>query len=206
MENKIYFQPEVHVKRKQRKETTGKNHRELYLIVFLAFVGIIILAILYLLRGTTKISGKYPENINNESITCYSKELRFDKTPSLDSDNKQIRINMIFNGEEDLKAISLEYTLNYATEDEAYRAEAVSHAELNRSLASAGYSTDKFENKFARYNNKLIISLFSNLNELDQISASFFMLNHDAVVSSKTMDEYEEYYTNQGFACKSTLK
>ena len=87
-----------------------------------------------------------------------------------------IKINIIFNDKKAVKSISLIYTAIFPTEKDAYATEAVSHAFFNKSLEASGYSASKFSNKYARYDNKLILSLTANGNEIDSFSAPFFMI------------------------------
>lgn len=213
MEEKLYFKPAKYGKgiKKQKekieKDKDEKDHRIRNLIVFLLFIVAIILIILWLLHGKTTTSGQYPENISNESLTCISKNTKYEKTSWVDSDDKELKINAIFNGTESLKTISLIYTLNYADESEAYYAEAKSHAQLNDSFAAVGYDVRKFDNKFARYNNKLIISLTASKSEIDEYSAVYFMLPIEADgFKLKTLSDYKRAYETQDFFCVVTAE
>ena len=178
MEEKLYFKPELSEKKKG-KTNSKKDHRFLKLFSFLLMLLIIILVIIWLLRGKTTVSGQYPENVSNESLSCASNSVKPPKLSSIDSDEKELKINAVFRGTDELKSLSLIYTLNYPTEDEAYKNEAISHAELNESLSASGFSVSSFKNKFSRYDGKLIISLSINKTEINEFSAPFFLLIPD---------------------------
>lgn len=213
MEEKLYFKPAKYgkgIKQKAKPEKTAdenKNHRVRNLIFFLIFIVVIVLIILWLLRGKTTVSGQYPENVSNESLTCVSINTQYEKTSWIDSDNKELKINAIFNGTELLKSISLIYTLHYADESEAYYAEAKSHAQLNDGFAAVGFDVRKFDNKFARYGNKLIISLTANKSEINEYSASYFLLPvEDGDLKLKTISDYKNAFEGQGFSCTTTAE
>ncbi|MBQ3294383.1 hypothetical protein IJG98_01470 [Candidatus Saccharibacteria bacterium] len=215
MEEKLYFKPASYGKGIKKKDKSTKpdesdknnDHRIRNLILFLALIAIIVLIILWLLRGKTTMTGQYPENVSNESLTCVSANTQYEKTSWIDSDNKELKINAIFNGTESLKSISLIYTLYYADEGEAYYAEAKSHAQLNDGFAAIGFDVQKFDNKFARYGNKLIISLTANKSEINEYSASYFLLPvEDDGLKLKTISDYKNAFENQSFSCTATVE
>lgn len=209
MEEKLYFKPEHYGQKKDNKpkeKSEKKNRRIPKLLGFLLLIVIIVLIIIWLLRGKTTVSGRYPENVKTESLTCVSTELTPEKLSGADAKDKEVKINAIFRDVEELKSISLTYTLNYASSDETYGYEAKSHAEFNKSLSASGYSVSKFKNKFARYDSDLIISLFAEKNELDQIAAPYFMLSVDKDGSIPgNISEYKKNYEAQGFSCESSI-
>lgn len=214
MEEKLYFKPANYGrgKKKEQAEQKGepkekKNHKALKLIGILLFLLIVVIIIIWLLHGKTTTTGQYPENIRNESLSCVSKTKKYSIVDLVDSDEKELKINAIFNGEDSLKNISIIYTLIYATENDAYRSESVAHAELNETLTAAGFNTNKFSNKFARYNERLIISLTANGSELNEFSSRFFELNlNDTDDFPKTLTDFRKVYETTGFSCESTLQ
>ena len=214
MEEKLYFAPadygkgakmKAHAAKKAQTQEK-KNHRFLKLGGFLLILTIAIIIIIWLLHGKTTTTGQYPENVRNESLSCTNNAKKYDPAGPIDSDTKSLKINAIFRGSEALKEISLIYTLEYASEKEAYEHEAISHAHFNKSLGASSYPISKFSNKYARYDNKLIISLTANLNEIDSISAPYFLisLDEDREVVVKSIDEYQSMYEAQGFICENT--
>lgn len=209
MEEKLYFKPENYGKKKESKEkptSEKKDRKGLKLAIFFLVLLIIILIILWLLRGKTTVSGRYPENVKNESLTCISTNLTPPKLSGAISQDKEVKINAVFYGSEELKSLSLIYTLHYSSSDEAYGYEAKSHAEFNKALGTSGYEVNKFKNKFSRYDSDLIISLFASANDVDQISAPYFMLtvDDDGNVAT-TLSEYRTDYESQGFTCESSI-
>ena len=208
MEERLYFEPETSGKKKIKKEKEKKkNHKFLKLFFFLLFLLIIILIIIWLLNGSKTISGQYPENVKNESLTCISNNIQYEKTSWIDSDNKELKINAIFNGEDSLKTISLIYTLTYASEEDAYFAEAKSHAQINEGFATIGYNTRKFNNKFSRYDNKLIITLTASGAEIDEYSADYFLLpKEETKARLEKLSDYEKELEAKGLKCASTIE
>lgn len=205
MEESLYFEPETSGNKK-RTGKKKKDHKILKLFFFLLFLLVIILIIIWLLKGTKTISGQYPENIKNEALNCESESLEYPKITSVTSDKKKLQINLIFKGENKLSSIALIYTLYLDSEDAVKRAEAFAHAEFNLGLNAVGYNTSSFDNKFARYSDRLIISVFGNSSEINEKSASYFMLR-DVKSSNEipqTIDEFVENYQNQGFTCNSS--
>ena len=196
--------PNLRELRKKKGNPEKKEHKFLKLLLFLLLLLIIILIIIWLLRGSKTISGQYPENVKDETLQCASAEIAYKKAGAVDSDNKELKINALFNDEEQLSTIHLTYTLEYSTEKEAASAEAISHADFNRALGKAGFSAGKFNNKFTILENKLVISLYGTSSDLTEYAGDFFMINSQDSMP-KTLSEYRQNYEAQGFSCVSSL-
>ncbi|MBQ6605584.1 hypothetical protein IJH66_01225 [Candidatus Saccharibacteria bacterium] len=204
-EKRLYFEPEFSGNKKHKKEKSKKGeHKFLKLFFFLLFLLIMVLIIIWLLRGSKTVSGQYPANVKNEALICESEEIAYSKITKAISDNKNLKINILFDSDNKLKNASLIYTLYYDNEDEVKRAEAFAHAEFNLGLNDNGYSSSKFNNKFARYPDRLIISLFANSSDIDEYTAQYFMINQEEYHFPETISEYKKMYDSQGFSCEST--
>lgn len=199
MEEKLYFAPANYGKgaKHAKKTKEKKNHKILKLVSFLLLIAAITIVLIWLLHGNTTTSGQYPASIKNEALNCETDALSYPKITSATSSKKNLKINAIFTNENKLKTIALIYTLYFNNEEETRRAEAFSHAEFNLGLNDQGYSSSTFENKFARYSDRLIISLFGNSSTLDEYTVSYFML--DGIPAD--IEEYAEKYQAQGFIC-----
>ena len=69
-----------------------------------------------------------------------------------------------------------------------------------------GYNVGKFSNKFARYGNKLILSLYATVSEIDEYSADYLMLDKEPGIAERTLVEFKQIYEKQGFACEATTE
>ncbi len=209
MEEKLYFAPANYGKgaKHAKKSKEKKNHKILKLVSFLLFLAIIAVIIIWLLHGNTTTSGQYPENIRNESLVCESNDITYEKVSRVNSDNKELKISMVFVGSDTLSSGSLKYTLKYSSYGEAHDAEAISHAQFNLGLQRLGYDSSKFNNKFSTIDNELVITLnFSAKSEIDDTTRSYLLLNYDSNDKlPSTLPEYRQNYEQQGFACTSTI-
>ena len=215
MEEKLYFKPAKYGKgiknqkeKTEKKDKDEKDHRTRNLILFLIFIITVVLIILWLLRGKTTTAGQYPANVKNETLNCESSNLPYSKITSVSSEQKNLKLNLVFDNSEKLKSIALIYTMGFTNDEEVKRAEAFAHAEFNLGLNAAGFNSSMFENKFARYSNQLIISLFGDLSTLNEYTASYFMIDDAESPDSlpKSIDEYAQNYQTQGFTCNTQEK
>ncbi len=219
MEEKLYFRPAKYGKGLKKKahatEKTAdggaqkekKDHKALKLVSFLLFLAIIIFIIIWLLHGKTTTTGQYPENVRNESLTCISTTTTYEKVNQVNSNNKELKISMVFDGEDALSSASLKYTLKFGSYSESYSAEAISHAQFNLALQALGYDSSKFNNKFSIIDNELVISLSTTASKgIDDFTRSYFLIDYakdDEL--PKTLAEYKTNYEKQGFSCTSTV-
>ena len=197
LEEKLYFKPETPKKEK-------RDHRFLKLFFFLLFLVFVILVIIWLLRGSKTVSGQYPENLKNESLSCVSNELTYPFTPATVSEDRELKINAVFNGENHLSSINLSYSLGYQTTEEVVSAEAVAHADFNRKLGKRGFSAGKFNNKFTVLDNRLVVSIYGASGDIVDNTADFFMIDSSSELP-KTIRDYKKTYEALGFECTSTL-
>ncbi|MBR2587333.1 hypothetical protein IKE71_03110 [Candidatus Saccharibacteria bacterium] len=217
MEEKLYFKPASYGKKAKKRpepekptrlEKDKSNHRLRNLIIFALIIVIVIVIILWLLRGKTTTTGQYPANIRNESLTCKTENLGYEKVSDVSSNNKELKINMIFASGDSLSSGNLSYTLHFASYAEAHSAEAVSHAQFNIGLQELGYDAGKFNNKFSIIGSDLVITLnLSSKTALDETTRSYFLVNYKKNGElPSTLSDYKSNYESQGFSCESTLR
>jgi len=213
LEEKLYFKPASYGKgnkKKDRQEKEGetekdeKSHRVRNLILFLTPAIIIVLIIIWLLRGKTTTTGQYPANVRNESLSCLATDKAYEPANRTSSDNKELKIDMIFYGIEKLSSVSLKYTLTFASNEEAYSAEAFNHAGFNLGLQNRGFSSGLFNNKFSLMDNVVVLTLRADANELDEeLAREYFLLDRDEL--PETMSDFRRHYESTGFSCASTI-
>lgn len=220
MEEKLYFTPASYGKGKKRSGKAGRlsvsdkkekpkgNHKAIKLVSFLLVLAIIIIVIIWLLRGKTTTSGKYPEDVRNESFTCEGDGVAYQILGELPNTKKNLKISGIFKGGESLKSLSIIYTLYYDNYDEVVASEAVRHADMNFALSAAGFSPSKFNYKFSRFDSYLTLQLYATTNDIDEIAAPFLMIdtNDELKVDVATLDEYVSNYEAKGLSCKTTIE
>jgi len=210
MEEKLYFKPADYGagrKKEKGEKLKKKNHKGLKLAIFLLFIVAIVIVVLWLLRGKTTISGQYPANVRNESLICESNSITYEKVNNVNSDNKELKISMVFNDVNTLSSASLKYILHFASSQEVHDADAISHAQFNIALQNLGYDSSKFNNKFSEIDNDLVITLnLSSSKSLDDTIRSYFLVEYtkDGKLP-ETLSEYQKNYESQGFSCTSTV-
>ena len=207
-EEKLYFRPEVAENKKANKKGTKRDKRFVKALIFLFSILIIDFIIFWFLRGSTKTTGQYPENVRNESLVCENPNIVYEKVNKINSDNKNLKISMIFLDEKTLSTANLEYKLVFSDYQEAYSAEAISHSQFNLDLQKLGYKSGNFNNKFSILDNELLISLnLSSRTSLDETTQSYFLINNKNNGGfPETLEEYKHNYEDQGFSCVSTSK
>lgn len=201
MEEKLYFEPSGQKKKTKEKNSAAK--KTINVIVFIILIGLGVI-IYFALKGKNTSSGKYPDNIRSEALICKSTEIKYPKIDYEDTNGRELELKLTFKEDGELNENTLTYTLMFKNEDEVRKAEAKAHADFNLGLNKLGYTYSEFNNVFARYSNKLIISLFGNKSNIDEYKASYFMLDGDNL--PHTIEEYNTIYQEQGFKCDSSKK
>ena len=210
MEEKLYFKPADYGKGTKKKVKPIKNdkkgHRVLKLVFIIVFVVLIVLVILWLLRGKTTTTGRYPENVKSESLECASNQIVYSKADKMDSENKELKITMIFYGENELSSGNLKYTLHLDSHLQAAQAESLLHSQFAKNLSASGHKFEEFDNKFTVMDGDLVITLHLSDGKINEQSKDYFLIEQTtAGALPKTLSEYRKNYENQGFSCKSSL-
>lgn len=213
MEEKLYFKPASYgkgIKKKDKPEKPvetkkeEKSHRTRNLVFFLTLVIVIILAILWLLRGKTTTTGQYPENVKNEYLDCISKNTTYSKVGDVSSDEKELRATMVFLGKEELSSISIKYTLNFADKSAASYAEPIVNTRFHENIAEVIDQYSAFNNKVTLLDDAIVVTLHASKTDLkDDLAKEFFLI--PKTKSPATLSDYREIFEVQGFTCESSL-
>ena len=91
----------------------------------------------------------------------------------------------------------------YDSNQEAYSAEAVSHAQFNLGLQKAGYASGLFSNKFTLMDNILVVALHAEGKDINDLTREYFLINREDTV--KTLNDYRLNYETKGFDCYSSI-
>lgn len=207
MEEKLYFEPIGDSRKKRTKETSNKKKVFLKLLIFFLFlIGTIVVGY-YFLRGTETVSGRFPDDLKNESLECIANNIEYPYTDAVRPESSETKITAIFYGKEEFSSASFKYTMNFKTPYDAGVAESLSHAQFVNVLTPLGFDFGEFNNKFSIIDNKLILTLHTEENVSDEKSGKFFLITKlpEENRIPKSLNEYRKNYELQGFSCKTTL-
>lgn len=217
LEEKLYFRPADYGKGlKKHKEKPAsaekqtedrKSHRARNLVLLLLFLIITAIVIFWLLHGKTTVSGRFPENIKNESLECNIAGLAYLKTNRVVPNSTETKVTMIFYGENEFNSINLRHTMHFPSSIAASEAEAIAHVQIAENFGYSGLSYDEFDNKFTRIDGDLTLSLYSSEKFKKGTMYEYFLVNELPVVGAypTTLAEFRQNYESQGFTCKSSI-
>ena len=214
MEEKLYFKPANYGKGKKKEQTkqksepkTEKNHKALKLVIVLLALVIIVAVIIWLLHGKTTTTGRFPENVRNESLECEQDGIIYGKTNKIKPESTKLKLTFVFYGEDNFASASLKYDATFTNDYEARKAEPIAHAQFAKELAADGFSFEEFNNKFSTIDNQLVLTLFINDGKIDDHAKSYFYIDTDENTTPPTkLSEYKTVYEKRGFVCKSSLE
>lgn len=187
------------------EQKNQKDHRIVKLIIFFVTILIIILAIIWLFRSKNTISGRYPESISSESLECVSNDNNYEKLGAfnIEPEEAELKLSLTFRDDRELSSISLKNTLTFSSESEAASAEAYAHAAFNTGLTQKGLSSEEFSNKFTVMDNRLMVTIHSVTSDINEYFRDYFLIPNEE--SPKTLQDFRNTYSAQGFRCSSSL-
>ena len=176
---------------------TERNKRYLGVVgVFLIIIAIV-LFIIFLLRGQTVISGGWQGSEETQSITCESSNIDYPLFRDNNSTTKNTKIRAIF-GNDNLKTISIVYTLFFDEPTQASRSEAQNHAEMADHFNEDKLGVDALGISYSINNDKLVTTMVASANQINDKTLKYFLLNYK---NNLTQKDIEQSYINQGFTC-----
>lgn len=181
------------------KESSKKNIKVTPIIIIAVCVAIII-ALFFMLKGSTTTSGKYPEDVVSTSLSCSKNDAFYPFFDYDNADSKEIKINATFN-QDIIESISLIARLYYSSSDKIVSSEAVNHAAMNKSFGFA-LGPDALGASYAKLKDAFKMSLFAEKKDINADSARFLLISPDPELP-QTMSDYRKNYEQQGYVCKT---
>lgn len=177
-----------------------KSKSNTIIIICAALVSIIavVCIILFLTKGSTVVSGSYPENQKSVSLRCSADGFGYPFFRYDESNSKNTKIYVIFY-ENAVDSISINHTLYYDNIEESTGSEAQNHASMGIHFAEDGLGADPFSAHYSKQQDKMSMTLYAKAQELNNVSSKYFLIKDISVGSS--IDEYMEMYKVQGFSC-----
>ncbi len=190
-----------------RKKEIEKRKKLIKIGGVLLLVVCIVVIILLLTKGKRTVTGEHPKPEKTSSLICEKKGLQYPKINDTDSENKDISIVAIFNGETDLRSIALTYTLVYGSQTEAEHAEALARFDFVGHLGGLGMKYGEFDNNITRFDNKLVISVYGKAEDLEsEDRAAYFMLEDEFKKGEdiKSLAGVRDAFEGKGFSCEAS--
>lgn len=170
--------------------------------MFLVIVAVVLL-LAFFLRGQTTVSGENPDVKSTISLNCVSDNYRYDFFPYDNSDNKNLKIDIIFENEK-VSSASLVYMLYYQDVESITESDAENHASMNINFSKDGLEADALNANFSKLSDGLKMSLYANIEDINDVTSKYFLL--DYFDKGYTIKNIQRIYESKGLICKSNHK
>lgn len=170
--------------------------------MFLVIVAVVLL-LAFFLRGQTTVSGENPDVKSTISLNCVSDDYRYDFSPYDNSDNKNLKIDIIFENEK-VSSASLVYMLYYQNAENITESDAENHASMNINFSKDGLEADALNANFSKLSDGLKMSLYANIEDINDVTSKYFLL--DYFDKGYTIKNIQRIYESKGLICKSNHK
>lgn len=170
--------------------------------MFLVIVAVVLL-LAFFLRGQTTVSGENPDVKSTISLNCVSNDYKYDFFPYDNSDNKNLKIDIIFENEK-VSSASLVYMLYYQNAENITESDAENHASMNINFSKDGLEADALNANFSKLSDGLKMSLYANIEDINDVTSKYFLL--DYFDKGYTIKNIQRIYESKGLICKSNHK
>lgn len=170
--------------------------------MFLVIVAVVLL-LAFFLRGQTTVSGENPDVKSTISLNCVSDDYKYDFFPYDNSDNKNLKIDIIFENEK-VSSASLVYMLYYQNVESITESDAENHASMNINFSKDGLEADALNANFSKLSDGLKMSLYANIEDINDVTSKYFLL--DYFDKGYTIKNIQRIYESKGLICKSNYK
>jgi len=111
------------------------------------------------------------------------------------------KLNIVFRNSE-LNSLLFTYDGTYPDEATATRAENEIHSAYHHYIGPLGISTTRYTNTYSIIGNTMNMTLMASASVLKLESLPLFFLSSDMDITNMSLEAYETFYKNLGFACK----
>lgn len=173
------------------------NRNWIYLLIFsICIVVSVVLVILFLLNGSSKIEG-VGEIETTESVVCEGDNISYPLFDEDDATKKTIKINILTNHKK-LDTISLIYSMKYASNEAAEKSSVNNHIALNRSFTDSSLGADSFDARFMNHDKEMQMTLYADAKKINGVSAKYFLIDS---TKDMTINTLTKNYNSQGLDC-----
>ena len=168
------------------------------LVFLFAILLLTIATIVFLTEGKSTIINQ--ENIveNSKALTCEKSDVQY---PLLTEDigKGTLKINFVFKNDR-LSIVSLVYKVHYDDVSQIERNEVKTRIQMTENFSKDGLGSEALGVVFSALENALQLSLYANANEINGVTAKYFLLDDlNDLYKQKTM---RDFYTEKGFDCQ----
>ena len=175
------------------------GNRSTFILIGMGFVVLAAaLVIMFLLNGNVTVDNAPGDAIMTKSLVCESTQTAYPFASYDNSDNKNMRINVIFVNE-NVDRISLIYKLYYDDEEAIRTSETMNHANINTSFAADGLDVDSFGATYASLDDMMQMTFTASGREINEISAKYFLLEDSAKRYDR--ESMAKLYNSKGLDC-----
>lgn len=160
----------------------------------------IILAIIFFLRGKTKVTGEWSGTKSTETVTCESNEVIYPIYTYNNANNRLLKVIATF-ADGILDNISLTYQLKYGDLVLAEKSDAKNQAAMNFSFGDDGFGPYAFDAKYSNINGVFQMTLYAESENLNDEALKYFLLDNLKDTQSYTQDSVTKAYINKGLNC-----
>ena len=164
--------------------------------LFLVLIAVVLI-ILFLTQGETTVTGGFPNNNQEVSLTCGSTAIKYPLFVEDNSNRRVLEIKVVADGEK-VDKIGLVYQLYFNNENSIKESRDRNHYEMNRLFGEDNLEADALGAMYSKMSDSFKFSLFAESAELNKITAKYFMLSDTSDIRYSTL---KKYYQAQGFTC-----
>lgn len=181
------------------------NPRNIYLSRWILVCGIILIIVsiislvLFFLEGETAIDNGSEDIVKSESLSCINEGTSYPFFTYDETVQKNAKVNAIFQGDK-LDSLSLIYVLSYDDTKKVNSSININQTTMNKLFVEDGLAFDSLGLYFSKTsNNGVQFGLFTRADEINDISAKYFLLDTDEKRLAR--EELMQNYISKGFNC-----
>lgn len=153
----------------------------------------------FLLRGETKVSGKWNDAETVSALSCEANGVEFNYLSYEGMDSMSAKINASFNSDE-LSTISLIHKINYPDDAKAKASATVTHATMNKNFGKDRLGADALNARYSAQGTTMQMNLYATRSELNTANIKYFLLD-ESNGNNFAYDVMKKRYTSLGFVC-----
>ena len=188
------------MKEERNEKKMRSSHFFYYLALGLVVIAVV-LGVVFWLKGETRTYGEYPSSEPSSSLVCESIGYNYPFFTYNYARKNTLQINVSLDKNE-LKTISLAYTLNYDSADEIDKSEAKNHAAMNKQFAEDELGHDQFGSNYAKLSDGVKYTIVADADEVYNKGGAKYFLLSEAGDPPFSSDAIVKAYRQKGIKCE----
>lgn len=183
----------------EKKVEKGVKSNKRWVVFWCAVLVVVLVIVCVAFSSQRRVTtGENPETTHVDALTCRSEDYLYPFLAYDESDSKEFRIVVTFNGDK-FRSVSLQQNLYYSSEEEITKSETENHAAMNESFMRDGLIADAVNATYAKLQEGMRFGLYGVYEQMKSKEMKYLLIDG---ARGYSYDALKQQYEEIGLKCE----